>query len=92
MLFLRHSNLTDNDLKAICHLLKPDSGPLQNKALKVLDISYNNFSSTVLSEECCSLFENNRSLEYLGLAKNGLTSADAAPMLEHFGRFPFAAD
>lgn len=58
----------------------------------MLDISYNCFTSQTLSEECCRLFENNRSLEYLGLAKNGLTSADIAPMLEHFGRFPFPAD
>lgn len=49
VLFLRHSGLTDADLKQMCTLLKPEAGPLQNKVLKVLDISYNNFDNCLLS-------------------------------------------
>ena len=45
VLFLRHSNLNDGDLKAIFNLLKPDSGASQNKTIKVLDISYNSFTN-----------------------------------------------
>lgn len=92
VLFLRHSGLTDVDLKAICALLKPEAGPLQNKALKVLDISYNHFDAGVLGQEISEVLEVNRSLEYLGLAKNGLTSSHVTPILEHFGRVPFPAD
>jgi hypothetical protein len=45
VLFLRHSNLNDTDLKAIFNLLKPEAGNSQNKSIRVLDISYNNFTS-----------------------------------------------
>lgn len=38
------------------------------------------------------MFETNRNLEYLGLAKNGLGSDDVRPLLEYFGRQPFPAD
>lgn len=92
VMFLRHSGLVDHDLKAICGLMKPDAGPTQNKSLKVLDISYNNFTADLLCKEVSSVFENNRMLEYLGVAKCGLGSQHMAEMLEHFGRVPFPAD
>ena len=44
VLFLRASGLKDKDLRDICYVLKPDAGPAMNKALKVLDVSYNTFS------------------------------------------------
>ncbi len=72
VLFLRHSGLNDKDLKQICHLLRAESGALQNKTLKVLDISYNNFTGKVVSSEIAGVFETNRTLEYIGLAKNSL--------------------
>jgi len=44
VLFLRASGLKDKDLRDICYVLKPDSGHAMNKSLKVLDLSYNDFS------------------------------------------------
>lgn len=73
-------------------MLKPEVGPVYNKALKVLDISFNNFDNQLLSSEISEVLEVNRQLEYLGMAKTGLTSADMTPILEHFGRVPFPFD
>lgn len=92
VLFLRHSGLCDTDLKQICAMLKPDVGPVYNKSLKVLDISYNNFDNGLLASEISEVLEVNRQMEYLGLAKNGLSSSDVSPMLELFGRIPFPGD
>ena len=91
MLFLRASGLKDRDLKQICHVLKPDAGPHQNKTLKVLDLSYNSFSSEAI-RDLASIFEGNRSLEYLGLAKNNISSEDAMTILNNFGKIPFDAE
>lgn len=38
------------------------------------------------------MFETNRTLEYLGLAKNNLETADMIPIIKSFGRYPFPAD
>ena len=62
-----------------------------NRNLKVLDLSYNNFSGSVI-QEMSSVFEQNRSLEFLGLAKNKLTSDDLLPILDCFGKVPLPAD
>jgi Ran GTPase-activating protein (RanGAP) involved in mRNA processing and transport len=86
--FLRASGLTDKDLKQICHVLKPESGAAMNRNLKVLDISYNKFSGEAV-REFASVFEINRSLEFVGLAKNNLTSEDVMPLLKCFGRVAF---
>jgi len=48
VIFLRASGLQDNDLKQICNVLKPDYGEGHNKTLKVLDVSYNNFSGAAI--------------------------------------------
>ena len=71
--------------------LKPDTNLPMNRNLKVLDISYNNFSSAVV-QEFSSVFEQNRSLEFLGLAKNKLTTEDVMPLLDCFGRVPLPSD
>ena len=71
--------------------LKPDTGLNMNRNLKVLDISYNDFSPSVV-QEFSSVFEQNRSLEFLGLAKNKLTTEDVIPLLDSFGRVPLPAD
>lgn len=59
-----------------------------NRNLKVLDISYNKFSGEAV-REFASVFEINRSLEFVGLAKNNLTSEDVMPLLKCFGRVVF---
>ena len=38
------------------------------------------------------VFDTNRTLEYVGLAKNGLQSGDVQPLLKCFGRQPFPAE
>jgi len=80
VLFLRASGLKDRDLTQICNVLKPEYGPMQNKTLKVLDLSYNNFTGESISE-FVNVLETNRTLEYLGLAKNKLTSVSVRPLL-----------
>jgi Ran GTPase-activating protein (RanGAP) involved in mRNA processing and transport len=70
VLFLRANNIQDDDVKQICHALRPDpANPnFANKVLKVLDLSYN-----PITKKCLNFFaemmETNRTLEYLGLAK-----------------------
>lgn len=91
VVFLRASGLKDIDLKHIMLALKPDTQLAMNRNLKVLDLSYNKFSGACV-QEFSSVFEQNRSLEFLGLAKNRLTSDDLLPLLDCFGRVPFPAD
>lgn len=91
VLFLRASGLNDKDLKAICHVLKPEAGLQMNRNLKVLDISYNQFSGEAV-RELASVFEINRNLEFVGLAKNNLTNDDVLPLLSCFGKIPFPAE
>ena len=71
--------------------LKPDTGIAMNKNLKVLDLSYNKFSGAAIGQ-FVQVFEQNRTLEFLGLAKNNLTSPDILPLLNCFGRVSFPAD
>ena len=92
VVFLRHSGLVDRDLKAICHNLKPEAGAQQNKNIKVLDLSYNDFEPQVVCDEFTSVLENNRSLEYIGLSKMNLESHHVTSFCEHLGRVPFPAD
>lgn len=91
VVFLRASGLKDIDLKHIIQALKPDTNLPMNRNLKVLDLSYNKFSGSVV-QEFQSVFEQNRSLEFLGLAKNKLTTEDLLPILDCFGKVPFPAD
>ena len=44
VLFLRCSGLGDRDLQQIMLALKPDTSLAMNRNLKVLDLSYNEFS------------------------------------------------
>ena len=88
VVFLRASGLKDKDLHHIMLALKPDTSLAMNRNLKVLDLSYNSFSGAAV-QEFTSVFEQNRSLEFLGLAKNRLTTEDILPLLECFGRVPF---
>jgi len=89
--FLRASNLTDKDLRDIYFVLKPESGAAMNRNLKVLDLSYNKFSGEAV-REFAQVFEINRSLEFVGLAKNNLRSDDVLPLLNCFGKVPFPAE
>lgn len=70
----------------MCKFLSTDGGAQQNKSLKVLDVSHNGFTPSVVSEQFQHVFETNRTLEYVGLAKCNLTSADVTPLLKCFGR------
>ena len=56
VVFLRASGLKDKDLQHMMLALKPDTNLPMNRNLKVLDISYNNFSSSVV-QEFSSVFE-----------------------------------
>lgn len=61
----------------MCHVLKPDPAApnASNKSLKVLDISYNPLAITDRSiKAIAEMLETNRTLEYLGLSKNGITN------------------
>ena len=82
MLFLRADGLTDEDVRQICHVLKPDpANPnFANKTLKVLDISYNPITSLSV-KYIAEVMETNRSLEYLGLAKCHCQNDDIIPIL-----------
>lgn len=91
VLFLRASGLKDRDVQQICNVLKPEYGPQQNKTLKVLDISYNTFNETLI-QDFIPVFETNRTLEYLGLAKNNLTTEAVKPLLKCMGKLEFSAD
>jgi Ran GTPase-activating protein (RanGAP) involved in mRNA processing and transport len=59
-----------------------------NRNLKVLDLSSNQFSGEVV-RELASVFDINRNLEFVGLAKNNLTTEDVLPLLKCFGRQVF---
>lgn len=71
--------------------LKPDTALKQALNLKVLDLSSNKFSGAAC-QEFKSVFEQNRSLEFLGLAKNGLSSEDISPLFASFGKVPLPGD
>ena len=91
VLFLRACNITDRDLAHIMMALKPETQLPMNRNLKVLDLSYNKFSGDSV-HGFSQVFEQNRSLEFLGLAKNNLTTEDIVPLLSSFGKVPFPAD
>ncbi len=82
VLFLRASNIGDEEVKQMCHVLKPDpANPHHaNKTLKVLDISYN-----PITKKCIKYFnemlETNRTLEYIGLAKCKLQTKSLVKIL-----------
>lgn len=58
----------------------------------MIDLSHNNFTGSVVTSCLKQVFEQNRNLEYVGLAKNNLTSSDVQPLLKCFGRQPFPAE
>lgn len=82
ILFLRGNQLKDSDVKQMCDALK------ENHLLKVIDISYNNITSKSVTyfKELTDL---NKSLEFIGLAKNNLTIEDVQPLLDCIGKTPF---
>ena len=53
---MRASGLKDIDLKHIMQALKPDTQLPMNRNIKVLDLSYNNFSGACV-QEFSSVFE-----------------------------------
>lgn len=62
-----------------------------NRNLKVLDLSYNKFTGEAV-REMANVFEINRSLEFVGLAKNNLKTDDVMPLLRYFGKSPFPTE
>ena len=95
VLFLRASNVLEEDLVQIMGVLKPD--PLMpnasNKTLKVLDLSYNTQAFGEKGVKAIhEMMETNRTLEYLGLAKNSLANEHAELLLSQVGRIPFPAE
>ena len=92
VLFLRANNLKDEDVKQICHPLKPDpANPTSVKPLKVLDLSYNPITKDAV-QIVAELLEVNRTLEYFGLAKCKLETSHAIKLFEQIGRIPFPQD
>jgi len=92
VLFLRANNLKDDDVKQICHALKPDpANPASVKPLKVLDLSYNPITKDAV-QIVAELLEVNRTLEYIGIAKCGLETSHAIKLFEQIGRIPFPQD
>jgi hypothetical protein len=59
-----------------------------NHFLKVIDISYNKITKESV-EHFKDLTEHNKSIEFIGLAKNDLTMADLQPLLDCIGKQPF---
>ena len=89
VLFLRANKLRDDDVKQICHVLKPDpANPHSLKPLKVLDLSYNPITAEAVNS-ISEMLDVNRNLEYIGLAKCHLDASHAAKLFEHIGRIPF---
>lgn len=89
MLFLRADNIQDEDVKQIAQILKPDPlNPLSLKPLKVLDLSYNPITKDSI-HYLSEMLEVNRTLEYIGLAKCKLQTAQAVKLFEQIGRLPF---
>ena len=79
----------------MCHALKPDPAApnASNKTLKVLDISYNPSALTDHSiKAIAEMLETNRTLEYLGLAKNGIQNEHVAMITHQIGRMVFPSD
>jgi Ran GTPase-activating protein (RanGAP) involved in mRNA processing and transport len=74
-------------------VLKPDPAVPNgsNKALKVLDISYNPISKVAI-KHIASMMETNRTLEYLGVAKCHLENEDIVEIFNMVGRIPFPQD
>lgn len=70
VLFLRSSNIGDEEVRQIALALKPDPAQpnASNKTLKVLDLSYNPITEKAV-KYLSEMMETNRTLEYLGLAK-----------------------
>lgn len=80
---MRASNITDDDMQQMCHMLKPDPAApnASNKTLKVLDVSYNSNITEKGLKSIGEMMEFNRTLEYLGLAKNNLTNEMIIPII-----------
>lgn len=86
VLFIRANQLSDFDLQSITKCLK------NNNSLKVIDFSSN---STLSGQAVTSFFdvlESNRTLEYFGLSKLGLTNDNIKPIFKVIGKFPFPED
>lgn len=66
----------------MCHVLKPDpANPnASNRTLKVLDISYNPLTERSM-RAIADMMETNRTLEYIGLAKNKIENEHIIPIL-----------
>ncbi len=82
VLFLRANNLNDDDVKQICHVLKPDpANPQFAKPLKVLDLSYNPLTGESVTA-VAELLETNRALEYVGLSKCKFETHDITKLFD----------
>ena len=90
-MFLRASNIQDDDLKQICQALKPDPAnpAIGNKSLKVLDLSYNPISPSISVGYLADMLDLNRTLEYIGLAKCGLQAMHSQKLFDQIGKIPF---
>ena len=85
-MFVRACRLTDNDLEAIKNSLKI------NTSIKVIDISSNTDLSGEVVSKLGEVLDENRSLEYFGLAKLNLDNEHVTPLIKLIGKFPFPAD
>lgn len=86
VLFIRSNMLSDFDLECITKSLKT------NTVLKVIDISSNQTLSQSEITKFFDVLQSNRSIEYFGLAKLGLTTQNIQPLFSLIGKFPFPED
>jgi|TARA_B110000305_G_C19367194_1_gene602532 hypothetical protein len=83
---MRSSGLNDADVGHIVAALK------NNQSIKVLDISSNRGLSGSVVEGFAEVMASNRTIEYLGLSKLGLSNEQILPILDSVGKFPFPED
>ena len=83
---MRCSGLTDTDMSYIADALKA------NSSIKVLDVSSNRDLGSPTLDALAEVFDHNRTLEYIGLSKLGITTEMIQPVLGLIGRFQFPED
>jgi hypothetical protein len=82
---MRGCNLSDRDVQGFCKVLET------NRSLRVLDLSYNKLTPKSI-EYLSDLLDHNKTIEFIGLAKNNLSIEHVKPLLDKIGRFEFPAE
>lgn len=87
VVFIRACQLTESDLDQMAEALK------NNACVRVFDISSNQTLDPAKTVECiANMVSGNRSVEYLGLSKLAIETANLKPLFDNIGSFPFEGD